>query len=407
MFYEAVGRTIEGFVGAIARKDPTIEVPAKLEGVITKATADGLTLDELTKQLASEAILMGRVGAFLDIDDKQEPFVTVYPVETIINWSDDEVILSETAYERDSKDRFKTVAIEQYRQLWLNNGVYTVTVWRKTTDEQANVVVEWRVVEEITPLRRGKTLDAIPFFWLTPLGKTSRVEKPPLLGLVSVCMGHYRNSADLEWGRHFTGLPTLFISGYSSDTAVNVGSTSAILLPDANGTVGYAEFQGQGLQSLENALAEKEAKMAVLGAQVFVAEKKGVEAADTARIRTSGETSLLMGVVTAVEETLRSVLEFAAKWIGADGTVEVTLNRDFLDEVIDGPLLTAMVGAVQSGAMSIETFTYRLQQSEMLPPDTVLEDEVAVVKAAQQAKADEAIRVAKESKPVVANKTNA
>lgn len=399
LFYEAVGRTIAGFVGAIARKDPTIVASDKLEPIIADITADGLTLAELIKQLACEAILQARLGILVDYDEKQKrPYLTIYKTENITNWTDDMVVLSETVYEPDAEDQFKLKAVEQYRQLWLNEGVYTVTVWRKSVSPQSAAVTQWVVHSEVVPRRSGKSFDAIPFYWLAPSGRTPRIEKPPLLGLVNVSLSHYRNSADLEHGRHFTGLPTLYICGYTGETEIKVGSTSAILLPDHNAKVAYAEFNGAGLSSLETALATKEAMMAVLGASVFVAEKKGVEAADTARIRTSGETNLLSGVVTAIEEAVRQALTCAAEWMGISEKVEVTLNRDFVDIKLDGPTLTGLVQAYQAGALTIEQFLYNLKQGEMLAPDTDIDEEAAEVAVAQQARAEAALKLAQYSK---------
>jgi hypothetical protein len=400
LFYEALGRTISGFVGAIARKDPTVVIPPKFEVVTDDVTADGLNLSELSKRLCSEAILQGRLGILVDYDaEADRAYLTTYTVETITNWQDDRIILAETVYEPDPEDKFKLVAIDQYRQLWLDDGKYTVTVGRKVKTE-GMVIPEWIPYETSVPSRRGKPIDKIPFFWLTPLGKTSRIEKPPLLGLVNVCLSHYRNSADLEWGRHFTGLPTLYITGIGDpDTVVNVGSTSAILLQNPDSKAGYVEFTGQGLSSLENALDGKEKMMAVLGASVFSQEKNGVEAEGTARIRKSGETNLLMGVVCSVEETLEAALTFAAEWMGISGKIEVTLNREFIDTKLDGPELTALVQAYQAGALSLPQFLYNLQQGEMLAPDTDIEEEAVIVEAAK-AKADaDAAKLALASKP--------
>src|SRR5262245_56056551 len=46
LFYEAVGRTIDGFCGAIARKEPVVKAPDKLKPVLEDMTADGLGLME-------------------------------------------------------------------------------------------------------------------------------------------------------------------------------------------------------------------------------------------------------------------------------------------------------------------------------------------------------------------------
>lgn len=391
MFYEATGRTVDGFVGAIARKDPEITLPAKLEPLMEDATTDGLSLPELIKRVCAEAMLIGRGAILVDFhDEQQRPYLALYTAENVINWRKDRVVLTETVYEPDPEDDFKLNAIEQCRELRLDNGVYIARLWRRAKNERGDL--EWTIYKVLNPNNRGKPLKEIPLYWITPLGRTDTIVKPPLLGLVNVNLSHYRTSADLEHGRHFSGLPTLYVTGMDPETApqVHVGSTSALIIPEVAAKVGYAEFNGQGLGSLENALTEKEHMMAVLGAAVFADGKKGVEAAETARIRTSGETSLLMGVVQAAEACLTAALTAAAEWAGAPAKIEVHLNREFQDITLDPATLTGLVAAYQAGAITIEQLLYNLQAAEMLAPDTDLEEEAAKITAAAEKKAKDA-----------------
>lgn len=400
LFYNATGRTIDGFVGAIARKDPTYEVPAQIQPVIDKSTADGLSLSELIKRICAEIILQGRGGILVDFNDaEQAAFMTLYPAEAITNWADDSVVLHETVYEPDPDVTFGVIEVEQFRQLLMVDGVYTVTTWRKNLD--VNKPEAWIIYGPVlTPTRRGQTINTMPFYWLSSLGKTSRIDKPPLLDLVSVSLSHYRNSADLEHGRHFTGLPTFYCTGISdTDKPIMVGSLAAIQIADANAKVGYAEFSGQGLKSLEVALETKEHMMAVLGASVFNDGPKGVEAAETAKIRTSGETSLLSGVVTAVEETLKDALQRCAEWMSVSGTVEITLNREFIDTTMDGPTLTGLVQAFQAGALSIPQFLWNLQQGDLLAPDTDLDEEAVQVATEAAQRLKDAVTLAQSKGP--------
>src|SRR5581483_11366777 len=176
-------------------------------------TTDGVALNEFIRTLCGEAILTARGGVLVDWDEKADrPYFALYVAESIINWSDDGVVLNETVYDVDPEDAYKLKAVNQIRQLQLVEGVYTVTIWR----ERAEATIDperWFVYQQMTPTKRGATMNEIPFFWLSPLGKTRRVTKPPLLGLVNVAMSHYRTSADLEHGRHFCGMPTLWVAG--------------------------------------------------------------------------------------------------------------------------------------------------------------------------------------------------
>jgi hypothetical protein len=398
LYYEAVGRTVDGFVGAISRKPHTLTLPAQLDVFTDDATGDGIGLNEFIRRMCAENLLRARGGVLVDYDEAQQrTYFSLYTAEAIINWWPGGVVLQETVYEPMPEDPFVMKAVDQFRVLTLIGAVYTVTIWRKKAGQMEND--GWAVHQTINPTRRGKPLEELPFFWLSVLGRTERIEKPPLLGLVNVSLSHYRTSADLEHGRHFAGLPTLWVSGVAGDEPIRIGAATAIVLSDPSARAGYAEFTGQGLGSLETALDSKEHMMAVLGAAVFGGGKKGVEAAETARIRTAGENSLLMSVVAAVEETLRAALECAANWMGASDTVEIVLNRDFMDQSIDPQMMVGLVAALQANAISLETFLYNLQQAEMLQPEAVIEDEAALLRAQAEKAAADAIKLAQATKP--------
>jgi hypothetical protein len=378
LYYGAVGRSIDGFVGAIARKAPVIKLPAKLQIFEKDTTASGIGLLEFIKKMACEDLLQGRAGVLVDFeDDQRRAYLSTYTAESITNWGPDFIVLRETAYETDGSNSFVQKAIDQYRELRLENNAYIVRIWRKKASAAAPAQEEWFASETVTPAKHGKQLNFIPFFWLSSYGQSNRVEKPPLLGLVNVAMSHYRSSADLEHGRHFTGLPTLYVTGSTSSEPIRVGSQAAILLSDPTAKVGFAEFSGQGLGSLEKALQEKEHMMAVLGGSVFADQRKGVEAAETARIRTSGETSLLMGIVNSIEETLESALKCAGEWMNVKGDIDIDINRDFIDTTLDPMTLTALLKSYLSNAISIDTFLFNLKQAEMIAPDRTIEEEMA------------------------------
>lgn len=395
-YYGACARSVDGFVGALSRKRGVIELPTGLQPLIEDATGDGVGLPDFIKSVARETLLQGRGGVLVDFDDKLgRPVLKIYPVESIINWGDGWVVVEEHVFESDAADRFDVKLVPQLRFLRLEDGRYVSTTWRKATSAIASPEMgEWRPVEETTPTLRGAPLDELPWFWLSPQGTTSAIVSPPLLGMVNTSLSHYRTSADLEHGRHFTALPTLYMTGATPDgEPIQVGGGAIIQLSDPAAKVGYAEFTGAGLRSLEQALTDKEHQMATLGAAIW-GGRKGIEAAETARIRTAGENSLLMSIVSANEEALTAALTFAAEWSGSGGKVTLQLNRDFVDQQIEGQLLVGMVQAFQAGAMSLDAFLFALQQSEMLPPDTDLEEEAAKLRAEKAARATAAAKVA-------------
>jgi hypothetical protein len=388
MFYGAYARTIEGFIGSIARKPARLDAPEVFKELCEDVTATGISLGEYIKVLASEVIITGRVGVLADFDNHlNRPFTTYYKSEQIINWfGDGSIVIEEKVYEQDPQDRFKVREVVQYRLLSLEDGIYTVTVYRKSEGISRD---DYFIYEQTTPNIRGVAFNYIPFFFLSKTGSTPVIEKPPLYDLAEVVLSHYRTSADLEHGRHFTALPTLYISGMMQGEEVKVGGGAAIVLADPQAKVGYAEFSGQGLASLDKGLEQKEHQMAILGASLF-GSKGGVEAAETARIRTSGESSLLSSVVSSIEEALEKVLQIMADWMGVNYEIDLDINRDFVGERITAPEIMALVTAYNSGVLTLEAFLHNLQDGDVLPPELDIDEQAAELKGIQEEAANTA-----------------
>lgn len=375
-YYEAVSRTVDGFVGAISRKPHVVELPAALAELKTSATIDGITLDDFIRHLCCETLLMARGAIVVDMDDEtQRPYLAFYPAEAILNWGQDWVTLAETIYSKDENDPFVSTARLQIRHLFIKDGCYYAELWQN--QKAVNGQMVWRLMKTDMPARRGVPLTQLPFFWVSLAGNSSSVAKPPLLGLVNASFSHYRSAADLEHGRHFTALPTLYLSGVEDDgQPVCVGAGAVIKLSDPAARAGYAEFSGQGLLSLENALSTKEQQMAMLGASIIAAGRKGVESAEAMRIRASGENSLLMGVVSTIEQALTAALAFAAFWADcAENEITLRLNRDFIDQALDAQSITGLLAAVQAKKLSLEDFLFALQQAELLRPSVNIQAE--------------------------------
>jgi len=367
-YYEVFGRTVDGFVGAIARKPHEYHLPKLMEPLRSNVTGDGVGLDEFVRVMCRENMICGRLGVFVDImDETGRAFLTAYDAESVINWGSDFVNVMETVYEPDPRDPLATVEVTQIRQFHLVGGVYTVTTWRKRKVEGQRGE-KWVATDSRTPIMVGRTMSVLPWFWCSTLGVTPQITKPPLLGLVNVAMSHFRSSADLEHGRHFAGRPTLCITGADPEQTIKVGGNSAITLSNPQAKVFYAEFTGQGLLSLENALASKERQIAAMGAAAFSKGDARSEPVVTAQVRASGETSVLGMVVAAVQETLTAALAFAAAWMNVPGDVAVTLNHDFIQEGLDPQTIMGLLAALQSGTIDLTTFLYALDQADMLPP---------------------------------------
>lgn len=392
LWYGATARTVEGLTGAVTRKDPKFDVPDAMLSHLDDITLTGQPLTIFTKCLFIDLLQTGRVGVLLDRPgeadpakaDSTRPYWTTYCAEQIINWRTTVengkqilvmVVLKEFYEQVDDDDMFETESQERYRVLLMDSGTYIQHVYTKAKDS------EEYTIEEIRPTFRGMPLDFIPFCFFGIKGLEPCPEKPPLLDLADVNFSHYRSSADLEHGRHFTALPTPWIAGFPKDTKLRIGSTVAWVSSDPQAHAGMLEFTGQGLNALEKAMESKERLMAVLGARMLEEQKPSVEAAATLMQRYSGERSTLQSMAIVVGLGLTQVLRWHATWMGIKDTdkINAELNSDFMATPMTGPELTALFQVYQGGGISYETWYWNLQRGEVARPDVEAEDEEALI----------------------------
>ena len=115
--------------------------------------------------------------------------------------------------------------------------------------------------------------------------------------------------------------------------------------------------------------------MAVLGARMLESQPRGVEAADTVRLRQAGEAATIQGIINAIEAGLEDLLGWMVWW-GGGGPDDVTLeiNRDVINSVLQPDELAALTAALQSGGISYDTYYYNLERGDMTRPDIDAEE---------------------------------
>lgn len=380
LFYGASGRTHIALVGSVFRKAPMIKVPDSID--LSDVSMMDLSMVDFSRKVVDEVLQTGRYGVLVEFSDEEgRPYFVGYKAENITNWRVERregrmettlIVLKETEY-TEGDDEYTSVEVTRYRTLRLVDGVYTVTLHSSIGDTG-----EFSEEETIVPTRNGEPLSRIPFHFFGPSNLQSNIQKPPLLDLVEVNKSHFQSSADLENGRHMCGLPTPIFVGFDFEDGQEVvlGVKNAIHSTDTSARAYFMEFGGAGLSTLERGLSDKEHLMSVMGARLLEPPRVGVEAAETARIRQAGESSLLGLVTTVVSEGLTNILSQYAWWSGLDtAEVSVQLNTDFIDYKLAASDVAQYVSAYLSGGVSFETLFYNLQKGEIIPPDRTMEDE--------------------------------
>ena len=405
VFYAAMARTVTALVGAIDRKPPVITNRDPVKKFLEDVTGTGVSFDEFLLGVETEVLISGRAVVCIDRKNSTDnrPYLIWYKNEDCINWFSETytdfdqrlscMVFREEYYGRDPSNKFKQVALDQYREFALVNGEVTVNIWRQEeTDGERTGTYE--VFETYTMTNRGKALGFIPCVPIVSDGSPFGVPKPPLLDLVNINLAHYRNSADYEHGMHWTALPTPWFSGLNDrDANITLGSGTAIILPDPSASAGFLEFSGAGLGKISEALKHKEGMMSALGARMLASKMDQSTSAEVTRINYSGETAALSNIARSISRGATRLLRMVAIWENKKKAEKlvVTLNEDYIDAKLTAPDLAGLISAYQGGVMSLDTLLWNISQGERLPQDRTIEEEMELIEAGTEKEADTAM----------------
>lgn len=377
-FYGAAESTLRALVGLALRKDPVIKLPPRLEGLRHSATNDRAPLSVMIEQMVREVMAMGRFGLLLDFPREgasalTPPHFVTWTAETIDDFSvayiDGQLELTQVILASDEDLDGDQI----YLDLCLEDGIYRIRRYIEQGANKARVDIE----DEIVPTVKGKPLTFIPFIFVSDKNLNPNDEKPPLLDLCNLNLGHYRNSADREHAMFLTATPTPWIAGNVPIDKVPtcIGSGTVWNLPEGT-QVGMLEFQGPSMTAFKELMGEKLDQMASLGARMLSASMNRNETTATATQRSRSELSLLQSVVVMVEAALTRLLRLAADWMGErPDEVSVTFSRDFIEVSMDPAGIVAQMKLWQAGAISRQTLYENLQQGEIARADRSYADE--------------------------------
>jgi hypothetical protein len=375
-FPNIVGPTIRGSAGLIHSKETTIELPTALKHLTEKATADGLTLDQLHRRITSEVLRCGRFGLLPGVDDNGDMFFARYMTETIPNWDEtdgenDYVVLNETAMVRDPLTN-KWEKLESYRELLVDEGRFRSRLWVKDSEGE---FIPGEDDEDAT-VKGRELLDFMPFVFIGSQDMTASPDEIPMHGLGSLALRAYLLDADYMNTLHMTSEPTPWVSGVSKEAAPKtIGAASLWVLENDLAKAGMLEFSGPGVDAQERAILNTLQRAVMFGAQLFQ-DSSGNESGEAKKTRLNHETSTLKLISASSAQGLEKALKNAAIWAGANpDEVKVDANMDFVDHELSPQEITALVASWMQGAYSKQTLFENLQRGSVIDERTEFEEE--------------------------------
>jgi len=408
LWFPATSTTVRGYLGLLFRKNPIVKLPEELDSLKDSFTDNATSLNQAATELARELIIRYRPAVLIDfpvVNDeltleqinalKLKPYTIIYSADSIINWHEkivsgvkklDMVDLQEYHDTLEYSDNEIIRAMDsleiidgQYvikRRLLLeiidNQGQYYQELYIKRKKEKLKKdEVEWVLLSRKIPLMNGKPLDFIPFVKCSQ-DNSWNLNYSIINDLVNLNLADYRNEALYRDNLTLLARPTVVVAGRiipdgkEDDSYIALGSSSFIDLEIG----GSAELLGgDATQASALVISGENLKrqMSVIGLRSLMADGNGVEAAKTAQIHRSGESSTLSSIALAISDCLTKVLKIMVMWSGENNEdVSYEVQTDFIPETIDAELLKNLWAMYASGSLPLSQFLKRLQKGEII-----------------------------------------
>jgi hypothetical protein len=422
-FFGATSRTLDGLHGNIFRKAPeyTGKVSETFEQSLKDVDLMGTSLEQFVSNIVNDDLQTNWGGVLVDYARGQEVlslkdaedkglkwYLQYYPAEKVINWAYETikgkkklcwVVLVEPYTEPDPNNRFITKKYNRYRELYLDK--VTKKYRQNVFDDKVGLTEPTE--NEIIIKMNGEEMDEIPFYTLPD----KEPEKSMLYDLAQLNLQHYVDTADYNHGKHYTSIPTPIAIGLKPemDETVSppvakpmfIGGTQFQFFPNEEHVPGadvkFLEFTGSGMKALSDGITHLESQMAILGAHIIAAEKKGVETAEALRIHRIGEN----GVLASFTRNISSQITLAMRKKGEgdkedikklnEWSVNFNTDYDVSDENIQA--LVALLAGRTTGEIPKISIFMMLKGMNLIPEQWSFDDYIAEIDKDAQEKLPE------------------
>lgn len=304
------------------------------------------------------------------------PYFVHLCVDDILGWVTDTVAsitvlrqlrIMESIQVPDPKDEFGEIAVHQIRVLDLTDAGVSVRIFRKADGSKE----EWVQADE--PFLTGLSeITVVPFY----ANRTGFFAGAPLLDdLAYVNVAHWQSQSDQRMILHYARVPVMFAAGFTPEDTITFSASTAIVSGNDAATLQWIEHSGQAIGAGRQDLKDLEFQMEALGLQLLQSRPGGQSATGEA-LDAGKETSQLSAIADSLKNTLEKAIGFMAMYAGEDAAPVVEVNKEFGVNMIGAQEVTALLGAVNTGSLSRETFIGELARRGMIKPDVRADDEM-------------------------------
>lgn len=342
-FPDITASTLRGMLGIALKSEGKINLPESMAYLEDTVSPDGMGLEEFFAYCLSEVMTVGNVAIVVDLDDKDEFYLTTYNAESLIEWKTKrkfgtEIIECATFLESCEDDY--TTEDQDIIKYELDDGV----VYSTKTEDNIELLPEELAY-------RGKKYTKIPVFCA---GSVENVPDPqiiPLMGITDIAISIYQESADLRQAHFLTCNPTLFVFGVGQkETPKVIGSTVIVGIANPQGKAEYPPTDTSALDHIKEYIADLFKEAAAYGANFIASGAK--ESGEALGIRKAGQGASLVQAVKNVGKAIDQALQFIAEMKGITGEDRLFApNTEFAEVTFTFQDLNALVAAWMSGGI--------------------------------------------------------
>lgn len=405
VFYAIAAQTVQGMVGSMFRKWPTINIPESLEYLKKNADGGGKSIYQSSQRVAGDVLRKGRAGihvSFPPVDgtvsraDMQSGRMAAtihrYTPEQIINWKTEQdgaqnrlilVVVAElddvsgNDYAHEPETIYREMVLdyqrdEQGNPASIRREIYRERIWRKTESG-------YQISEEYTPTdSTGSTWDEIPFVFVGSEDNDPEPDFAPMLPITKLNIGHYRNSADLEDSSFFAGQPQPWMSGITADyldmmkeNKMYVGSRNLIGVPEGQQ---FAFAQASPNTLARQLMIDKVEAMIQLGARLLTVGS-ATKTATQAEIEGEASTSVMAMVAGNVADAYTLALKWVCRYMGVPDTdVSYEIDTEFVALKATPQEIQQIVAGFIQGAIPMGDYIRYMRKQEVFADDVSDDD---------------------------------